>query len=147
MAVTKITKKGLEEKQAYLTYLKGEKTREIVQRIDIARGFGDLSENSEYDEARQAQTDNNQEIARLEALLKEVEIIKSSSYQLKCLWNNKIVDYEVVGGAEADPFNNMISEDSPVGQALKNAKVGDKFTVRVPAGERSYEVLKASKED
>lgn len=144
---TKITQKGLEEKKAYLNYLKGEKTREIVQRIDIARGFGDLSENSEYDEARQAQTDNNQEIARIEELLADVEIIKGSTYQLKCLWNNKKVDYYVVGGSEADPFNNMISEDSPLGTALKGAKKGDKVTIHVPAGDRTYEVLKVILED
>ncbi len=150
--VTKLTQKGYDEKLAHLSYLKGEKTQEILKRIDIARGFGDLSENSEYDEARQAQTDNNAEIARLEAILKNVEIIESASSTdvvamghdvlLKSLWNNKETLYYIVGFAEVDPFKNYISNDTPLGAAILGKKVGDKVVVHAPKGDREYEILK-----
>lgn len=149
--VTYLTKKGKEELEAHLAYLKGEKTNEIIKRIDTARGFGDLSENSEYDEARQEQRDNVAEIDRIEETLKNAVVVETADKldkisiglvaTLKCCWNGNVADYHIVGSNEADPVNRMISNESPLGSALIGKKVGDKATIVVPAGERTYEVL------
>ncbi|MBQ3893958.1 MAG: transcription elongation factor GreA, partial [Clostridia bacterium] len=142
------------EEQAYLSYLKGEKKEEIVRRIEEARSRGDLSENAEYDEALNEQRDNEAEIARLTAKLSRDDIIFYDEGQLtndevrignfvkvECLWNGKVVDYQVVGSSEANPLEGKISNNSPVGSALIGKKIGDVVSVQVPAGVREYKVL------
>ena len=134
--------------------MKGEKKEEIVRRIEEARSRGDLSENAEYDEALNEQRDNEAEIARLTAKLSRDDIIFYDEGQLtndevrignfvkvECLWNGKVVDYQVVGSSEANPLEGKISNNSPVGSALIGKKLGDVVSVQVPAGVREYKVL------
>ena len=147
------TRKGYEEEKAKLEYLKGEKRDEIIKRIETARGFGDLSENAEYDEARKDQRENEAEIQRLEARLSNVIIydendLSCDSVQIghfvtvKCLWNSKVVEYQLVGSAEANPLEGKISNAAPVGIAISGKKVGDVVDVTVPNGIRQYKILK-----
>ena len=156
--VTHLTKKGYDELVARLAYLKGVKRNEIIERLDIARGFGDLSENSEYDEAKQAQYDNENEITRLEEMLKNVEFIDESNkntdevrmglvVSLKNKNTGKVADYYVVGSSEANPFEKKISNESPLGRALLGQKVGASVEVAAPAGTVVYEIVEIKTQD
>lgn len=156
--VTHLTKKGYDELVERLDYLKGVKRNEIIERLDIARGFGDLSENSEYDEAKQAQYDNENEITRLEEMLKNVEFIDESNkntdevrmglvVSLKNKNTGKVADYYVVGSSEANPFEKKISNESPLGRALLGQKVGASVEVAAPAGTVVYEIVEIKTQD
>lgn len=147
-----ITKKKYDEEKARLAYLKGQKRDEIIKRIETARGFGDLSENSEHDDAREAQRDNEAEIKRLEAMLANVVFYDESNLSDKevqlgnfvtvlCLWNDKTVEYQIVGSLEADPLAHRISNVSPIGSALIGKGIGDTVEVNVPAGVREYKII------
>ena len=153
---TKLTAEGLKELQAELETLKTEGRAEIAEKIKIARGYGDLSENSEYDEAKNEQAKIEARIVEIEAMLKNCEIIgevkgkpKSVTLGVKV----KVYDaefeeeneYQVVGSNEADPRNGKISDESPVGKALMGKKVGDEVTVEAPAGEIKLKILEISK--
>jgi len=149
--VVYLTKKKHDELKEKLAYLKGQKRDEIIRRIEISRGFGDLSENAEYDEARNEQRDNEADIIRLEAMLANVKLYDESDLScdnvqlgnfvtVLCLWNNKSIDYQIVGSAEADPVNRKLSNASPVGSALIGKAVGDVVEVQVPAGVRQYKI-------
>jgi len=149
------TKENFEKIKALLEYCEGDKRKEIIDRINTARGFGDLSENSEYDEARAAQRDNEAEILRLKERIQKAKIYENSEddcseikmglyVSLYHTWNDKTLEYQVVGSGEADPLKRKISSDSPVGQALLGAKVGDEVSVSTPAGVRIYKVMKIS---
>lgn len=150
--VTHLTKKGYDELVERLEYLKGTKRNEIIERLDIARGFGDLSENSEYDEAKQAQYDNENEITRIEEMLKNVAFIDESNKNtdevrmglvvtLENTATGKSADYYVVGSSEANPFERKISNESPLGSALLGQKVGDSVEVAAPAGSIVYKII------
>ena len=146
------TQKGFDEEQAYLDYLEGEKREEIVRRIEEARSRGDLSEHAEYDEARTEQRDNEAEIIRRHEKLRRAVIVGEENLtidkvqignfvKVECLWNGKVVDYQVVGSAEANPLEGKISNVSPVGAALIGKGCGEVVPVEVPAGVREYKIL------
>ncbi len=152
----KITDDGLKKLQAELEDLKTNGRADIAEKIKVARGYGDLSENSEYDEAKNEQAKIEARIAELEVMLKNVEIIsdiKGSAKTVMVGVKVKVYDeefdeeceYRIVGSTEADPLNNKISDESPVGRALMGKKVGDKVTAEAPAGEIKLEILAISK--
>ena len=153
---TKLTAEGLKELQNELETLKTEGRAEIAEKIKIARGYGDLSENSEYDEAKNEQAKIEARIVEIEAMLKNCEIIgevkgkpKTVSLGVKVKVYDAEFDeeneYQVVGSNEADPRNGKISDESPVGKALMGKKVGEEVTVEAPAGEIKLKILELSK--
>lgn len=137
-----------------LTYLKTVREKEVAELIKEARGFGDLSENSEYDEAKNEQGKLYSRIAEIEdILLHAVIIVDSEDYgsavtigcrvTVKELASGKVLpEYKVVGSQEADPMNRAISEESPFGKALLGAKEGDEISVEAPVGEIRYRIEK-----
>ena len=152
----KITDDGLKKLQDELEHLKTFGRADIAEKIKVARGYGDLSENSEYDEAKNEQAKIEARIVELEAMLKNVEIIseiKGSAKTVRVGVKVKVYDeeydeeceYRVVGSTESDPKNNKISDESPVGKALLGKKVGDEVIVEAPAGEIKLKVLAISK--
>ena len=152
----KVTDDGLQKLQDELEYLKTEGRTDIAEKIKVARGYGDLSENSEYDDAKNEQAKIEARIVELEAMLKNVEIIKDIKGAAKTVVVGvkvKVYDeefeeedeYHVVGSTEADPVNNKISDESPVGRALLGHKVGDVVTVEAPAGDIKLKIIKISK--
>lgn len=152
----KVTDDGLKKLQDELEYLKTEGRTDIAEKIKVARGYGDLSENSEYDDAKNEQAKIEARIVELEAMLKNVEIIKDIKGAAKTVVVGVKVtvydeefdeedEYHVVGSTEADPANNRISDESPVGRALIGHKVGDVVAVEAPAGEIKLKIVKISK--
>ena len=140
-----MTQKGYDEAKERLLYLQTQKRQEIVERISEARSHGDLSENAEYDAARNEQAANEGEIADLDYKIKNaviVENIADTSFVhigSKEKVNDEEMDeedvYEITGTTEADPMANKISNESPVGAALLKRKVGDVVKVVAPDGE------------
>lgn len=152
----KLTDEGLKKLEAELENLKTEGRKDIAEKIKVARGYGDLSENSEYDEAKNEQAKIEARIVEIEAMLKNVEIISGVKGAAKTVMVGlkiKVYDeefdeeleYYIVGSQEADPRNNKISDESPVGKALLGRKVGDEVIVEAPAGEIKLKVLGISK--
>lgn len=152
----KVTDDGLKKLKDELEHLKTVGRTEIAEKIKVARGYGDLSENSEYDDAKNEQAKIEARIADLEAMLNNVEIIKDIKGATKTVVVGvkvKVYDeefdeedeYYVVGSTEADPTSNKISDESPVGRALMGHKVGDIVTVEAPAGEIKLKIVKISK--
>ena len=139
-----LTKEGKEELEKRLKYLKVEKSAEVTERIKVAREFGDLSENAEYDAAKNEQAMVAGEIAEIEDKLKRATIIKDTGKKDAVSLGSKvdfvedddkeIQTYEIVGTTESDVEKNRISNESPVGRELLGHKVGDVVTVKVPAG-------------
>ena len=146
MAEVQLTESGRKELEERLEYLKSVRRAEIAEEIKIARGFGDLSENAEYDAARKAQAEMEGEIAEIEAQLRMAKIIHETT--VTCC---EVVDgverepktYTIVGTAEADLANGRISDESPVGAALINAKAGEVVSVKLPSGR--IKLLKVTK--
>ena len=152
----RLTDDGLKKLQDELENLKTTGRKEIAEKIKIARGYGDLSENSEYDEAKNEQAKIEARIVEIEAMLKNVEIIsdvKGSAKTIMLGTKVKILDvefdeeatYRIVGSAEADPTEGLISDESPVGKALLGHKVGDTVFAEAPAGEIEFKILAISK--
>ena len=152
----KITDDKLKELEAELKRLKTEGRTDIAEKIRVARGYGDLSENSEYDEAKNEQAKIEARILEIEAMLKNVEIIsdiKGSAKTVMVGVTVKVLDmeydeeleYRVVGPLDADPRNGMISDESPVGKALIGKKTGDEVVAETPGGEIKLKILKISK--
>ena len=142
-----------QELQEELNYLKTTRSDEVAEQIKIARGFGDLSENSEYDEAKNEQGKLYSRIAELEVILQHVVIVDESDAPSNIVTigckvtvadvNGKEVgSYKIVGSQEADPMHGIISEESPFGKALVGAKEGDTVTVDAPRGAIKYTVTK-----
>ena len=139
-----MTQKGYDEAVERLRYLQTEKKREITERIKVARGFGDLSENAEYDAAKNEEMINESEIRELENKIKNAKIMEESTDNSKVHFGNVVtlfdhdleeeITYTVMGSTEADPDKNIVSIDSPIGQALVGARCGDKVTVHAPNG-------------
>ena len=151
-----LTQEGFDKLEEELNYLKTEKRTEIAERIKVARGFGDLSENSEYDEAKNAQSENEQQIAELEAKIRHAKVIDSSEIDTKTVQiGNTVtvydvefdeeVEYTIVGSTEVNLAENKISNESPIGKALLGAKKGAKVQVNAPAGIIEYEIRKITK--
>ena len=156
MAQLTLTKEGLEKLQSELDYLKNEKRKEIVESIRIALSFGDLSENSEYDEAKTQQAKVEGRIQELEEMLRNVKVISDDqistdavSIGSKVLVFNATkkmdVEYTIVGSTEASPLQKKISDMSPIGQALLGHKVGDTVIALTPAGEITLEIMSITK--
>lgn len=142
-----ITADGKKELEAELTKLKGRRG-EIAEKIADARGYGDLSENAEYDAAREDQGLVESRIAEIEDILTNAELIKASRASSVGLGSKvelkngaKTVHYHVVGPVEANPIEGKISNESPIGLALMGKKVGDSASVTTPKGEISYQVV------
>ena len=145
-----ITEQGKKELETEAVELKSRRG-EIAERIAAARDFGDLSENAEYDAARQEQGLVETRIAEIEDILQNASIISTknksevglgSAVEMKM--GDKIVNYTVVGPVEANPLEGKISDESPIGQELIGKKVGDSVTIVTPKGELTYEVVKIS---
>ena len=152
----KITDEGLKKLQEELETLKTEGRADIAEKIKIARGYGDLSENSEYDEAKNEQAKLEARIVEIEAMLKNVEIIEDIKGKAKTVVIGvkvKVIDeefgeeeeYRVVGSTEANSREGKISDESPMGKALLGKKIGDVVTVEAPAGEFKVKILEISK--
>ena len=147
-----MTYEGVKKLEEELEYLKTVKRKEITEKIKVALGYGDLSENSEYDEAKNDQAFNEGRIIQLENMLKNAVVVDESEIPKDKVSVGSIVkvmdyefdeevDYTIVGSAEADPMNFKISNESPVGSALLGKKVGDVVEVAVPSGVSKFEVL------
>ena len=148
----KLTAERLEELKNELNFLKTVREKEVAEQIKEARSFGDLSENSEYDEAKNEQGMLEAQIADLEVVIANAIIVDDGSMsldevgigsyvKLKDFDLDEIVEYQIVGSTESDPDENRISDESPVGKACLKKKVGDVFEVEVPAGTLKFEVL------
>ena len=151
-----LTQEGFENLEKELEYLKTEKRAEIAERIKVALGFGDLSENSEYDEAKSAKAANEDKIAELENKIRYAKIIDDSEIDTKTvqvgntvkLWDEEFdeeVVYTIVGSTEADLLQNRISNESPIGSALLGSKKNQIVEVQVPAGIARYKILSITK--
>ena len=147
----KMSQARKDELEQELNYLKTTRSDEVAEQIKIARGFGDLSENSEYDEAKNEQGKLYSRIAELEVILQHVVIVDetapSDTITIGCTVTVKGTDgkeasYKIVGSQEADPMNGAISEDSPFGKALLGKSEGDQVVVDAPAGRIEYKLLK-----
>jgi len=145
-----LTDEGKKELEAELEELKGRRG-DIADKIAEARDFGDLSENAEYDSAREEQGLLESRVAEIEDILLNAELIKAgksskvslgSKVELKT--GKKTVAYTVVGPVEADPLEGKISNESPIGEALMGKKVGDSATISTPKGEITYEIVSIS---
>lgn len=143
-----ITEDGKKELEAELEQLKGRRG-DIADKIAEARDYGDLSENAEYDAAREEQGLVESRIAEIEDILMNAELIKTGSKtkvglgsKVELKTGSKTVDYTVVGPVEADPLEGKISNESPIGEALFGKKVGDSATITTPKGEVTYEIVK-----
>ncbi|MBO8155992.1 MAG: transcription elongation factor GreA [Bacillaceae bacterium] len=147
-----MTQEGKEKLEKELHYLKTEKRPEVVERIKIARGFGDLSENSEYDAAKDEQAFVESRIAQIEKMIRNAVIIENNpenegvvqlgkSVTFQELPDGEEETYTIVGSAEADPFEGKISNDSPMAKSLLGRTVGEEVTVDTPGGEMNVKIL------
>ena len=144
------TPEGYQKLVDELNYLSTTRREEIKKDIAEARSFGDLSENAEYDEARNEQAKNEARIKELEELIQHAEVVDDSQQDAKTVGlgstveverNGVVTTYKIVGSNEADPFDNKISDVSPVGRGLIGAKKGDVVEVEVPSGVISLKVV------
>ena len=151
-----LTQEGFDKLEEELNYLKTEKRTEIAERIKVARGFGDLSENSEYDEAKNAQAENEGKIAELENKIRYAKIIDESEIDTKTVQVGNIVKvhnekidkdatFTIVGSTEVNLAENKISNESPVGAALLGKKKNDIVEVKTPGGVVKYKILSITK--
>ena len=152
-----MTYEGVKKLEEELEHLKTVKRKEITEKIKVALGYGDLSENSEYDEAKNEQAFTEGRIIQLENMLKNAEVVDEndistdvvsigSKVKVKDYEFDEEVDYTIVGSAEADPMEYKISNESPVGRGLMGKKVGDIVEVTVPGGVNKFEVLEIRRE-
>ena len=151
-----LTQEGYDNLEKELDYLKTEERAAIAERIRVALGFGDLSENSEYDEAKNAQAANENKIADLENKLRFAKIIDESEIDTKTVQiGNKVkikdlefdedLEYTIVGSTEVDLANNKISNESPIGAALLGAKKNEVVEAQTPGGIVKFKVLSITK--
>ena len=151
-----LTQEGYDNLEKELNYLRTEKRAEIAERIKVALGFGDLSENSEYDEAKNAQAENEGKIAELENKVRHAKIIdeKDIDTEIVQIGNtvkvldiefDEKVEYTIVGSTEVNLAENKISNESPLGAALLGAKKNQTIEVNAPAGIMKYKVLAITK--
>ena len=151
-----LTQEGYNNLEKELNFLKTEKRADIAERIKVALGFGDLSENSEYDEAKNAQAENEVKIAELENKLRHAKIIDEKDIDTETVqignivrvldveFNEKI-EYTIVGSTEVNLAENKISNESPLGEALLGAKKNQTVEVNAPAGVMKYKILSIKK--
>lgn len=151
-----LTYEGLKKLEDELEYLKTTKKIEVAERIKEARGFGDLSENSEYDDAKNEQAEVEARINTIEVMLRNAKVVSDDDVDLKTVGiGNKVkvldmefneeIEYTIVGSSEVDVMNNKISNESPMGVALMGKKKGAKVKVDAPAGELEFKILEITK--
>ena len=151
-----LTEEGLKQLQDEVAYLSTVKREEVAERIRAARDFGDITENSEYDDAKNEQAMLEHRISTLQEKLRRARVIKDSEIDtdkvsvgstvtLRDVDAGEIRIYTLVGSAEADPSKARLSNESPVGQAIIGRRVGDVLTVPVPVGSLHYEILAIGK--
>ncbi|WP_025028614.1 transcription elongation factor GreA [Caldalkalibacillus mannanilyticus] len=149
---TLVTEEGLRKLQDELDYLITQKRKEVVERIKIARGYGDLSENSEYHAAKDEQAFVETRINQIEAMLRGVKIIDVNEQAKNGVSVGKTVviqelpdgeeeEYTIVGTTESDPLNGKISNDSPLAQGLMGKEIGDQVSIQTPGGEMKVKVV------
>ncbi|BAV02365.1 transcription elongation factor GreA [Lactococcus formosensis] len=147
-----MTKEGLEKLEQELDNLKLVKRPEVIERIKIARSYGDLSENSEYEAAKDEQAFIEGRISTVETMIRYAEIVDNANIDKNEVALGKAVvfqeigddeeeEYEIVGTAEADPFSGKISNESPIAQALIGRKVGDVVKIPLPMGEIEVKIV------
>ncbi len=154
---TILTSEGLKKYENELAYLKDTKRIEVAEKIKEARSFGDLSENAEYDAAKKEQAELEERIAKIENMLKNVTVVEDDEISTDTVTIGskvKVLDVEekeelvlqIVGSNEADPFNDKISNESPVGAGLLGKKKGKTVTITTPTGyQMKYKILDISK--
>ena len=151
-----VTVAGLKALEDELEELKTVRRKDVAEKIKVARGFGDLSENSEYDEAKNEQAFIESRIAQLEAMLKNARVIDNDELNLDTVSvgthvkiedeDGEVEEYDITGSTEADPLNGKISDESPVGAALMGQKVGQTLTVTLPnGGTIDFKILEISR--
>lgn len=151
-----VSSEGLKKLQEELEYLKTTKRKEVAEAIKVARAFGDLSENSEYDEAKNEQGAVEQRIADIEAMLKNIKVINEHEVKTDTVSvGTKVkvfdetfeeeIEYTIVGSNETNPLENKISEESPIGRALAGSAVGETVKAETPGGEVVMKILNISK--
>jgi transcription elongation factor GreA len=147
-----LTSQGYEKLRHEIEFLQTEKRREVAERIRIAREFGDIAENAEYDDAKNEQAMLEHRIAQLEERLLSARVITKkeiskdsvsvgSTVRLRDIQANKTVEYHIVGSAEANPAENKLSNESPVGKAILGHKKGDVVEVTAPRGALKFKIL------
>ncbi|MBS7388661.1 MAG: transcription elongation factor GreA [Eubacteriales bacterium] len=156
MAEVRLTKEGVEKYEKRLEYLKTTGRTEIAEQIKIARSFGDLSENAEYDAAKIEQARMEYEIVEIEAMLRNVVIIDEDNINtdvvnvgntitVKNKTLNQEMTFQIVGSAEANPMEKRISNESPVGKGLLGHKLHETVSIQTPGGTAEFEILNISK--
>lgn len=151
-----LTQEGMQKLKDELEYLKTTKRQEVAAKIKVALGFGDLSENSEYDEAKNEQAEVEARINQIIDMLKYARILDESEIvadEVSLGSRVKILDvefdeeleYTIVSTTEADPANNKLSQESPVGKALMHGKVGETVKAETPVGEVEFKILEISR--
>ncbi len=147
-----LTAEGYEKLKDEIDYLRGDKRREVAERIRVAREFGDIAENAEYDDAKNEQAMLEHKIAQLEERLLSARVISKkeiskdavsvgSHVRLRDVDANKTFEYHIVGSAEANPAENKLSNESPVGKAIMGRKKGDVVEVAAPRGALKFKIL------
>lgn len=153
--VYKLTAARLKELQDEMVWMKTVREKEVADLIKEARSFGDLSENSEYDEAKNEQGKLYSRMAEVEDILANYELIDESEFDAATIHPGCVVkvhsveanldlEYKIVGSQEADPMHGRISEESPFGRALMGKRLGDEVVVEAPAGQTHYTILSIS---
>ena len=156
MAEVRLTPEGIAKYEENLEYLKTIRRMEIAEQIKIARSFGDLSENAEYDAAKNEQAKNEYDIIQLENMLRNAVIIDEDALDTETVNVGAIVrlhseeddidrEFHIVGSAESDPVNGRISNESPVGKAILGHRVGDIVDVQTPGGVLHWRILEIKK--
>ena len=151
-----LTQEGLSNLKNELENLKTVRRKEVAEKIKVALSFGDLSENNEYDEAKNEQAIMESRILEIEAMLKNVKVIDEdelstdrihvgSKIKVQDVSFNETLDYRIVGSSEADPREGRISDESPVGAALLGHKKGQTVVVKTPGGDVKYKILEIYK--
>ena len=150
-SIVKLTKSGVEKLKTELETLKKVKRPAVIDRIKRAKDYGDLSENAEYEDARNEQSFIEGRIQEIEHLLKYSEVIESHKggevgmgSVVKVEMDGEKLEYEIVGSTEADPFAGKISSDSPIGSALVGGKTGEKVTAKTPGGVIEIKIVAVS---
>jgi transcription elongation factor GreA len=147
-----LTAEGYEKLKQEIQFLQNDKRREVADRIRVAREFGDIAENAEYDDAKNEQALLEARIAKLEEQLSAARVIEKrditsdvvsigSRVRLKDMDDNKTVEYHIVGSAEANPAEQKLSNESPVGKAILGRKKGEIVEVAAPRGSLKYKIL------
>ncbi len=148
-----LTEKGLQEIKDELEYLKMEKRPEVIKALKEARALGDLSENAEYDAARNEQAIVESRIKELEVMIEKAQIISAvdttvvsigTKVKIEYVDDKEVEEYSIVGSKEADPFSNKISNESPIAKAIMGLKVGSIVSVDSPNGKYDVKIIEIS---